>query len=83
MREDWEDIELYGKQQLEYLRKFLPYANGTASDDTLRRFFCKINTQEFQKISSNMITLFTFALAGFAIWLAPKLHRKADTSATH
>lgn len=47
--EDWEDIELYGKQKLDYLRRFLPYANGIPSDDTLRRFFRRINPQEFQK----------------------------------
>ena len=47
--EGWEDIELYGQQKITYLRKFLPYVNGIPSDDTLRRFFRRINPQEFQK----------------------------------
>ena len=47
--EGWQDIELFGQQKLGYLRKFLPYANGVPSDDTLRRLFRRINPQEFQK----------------------------------
>lgn len=35
----WEDIELFGKGKLEFLRRFFPYENGIPSDDTLRRFF--------------------------------------------
>jgi predicted transposase YbfD/YdcC len=47
--EGWQYIELFGQQKLGYLRKFLPYANGVPSDDTLRRLFRRINPQEFQK----------------------------------
>ena len=35
----WEDIELFGKGKLEFLRRFFPYENGIPSDDPLRRFF--------------------------------------------
>ncbi len=35
----WEDIELFGNHNVEFLRKFYPYVNGIPSDDTLRRFF--------------------------------------------
>jgi predicted transposase YbfD/YdcC len=35
----WEDLETFGTAKIDFLRKFLPYANGTPSDDTFRRFF--------------------------------------------
>jgi predicted transposase YbfD/YdcC len=35
----WEDIELFGNHNVEFLRRFYPYVNGIPSDDTLRRFF--------------------------------------------
>jgi hypothetical protein len=35
----WEDIELFGKGKIEFLRRFFAYENGIPSDDTLRRFF--------------------------------------------
>lgn len=47
--EGWEDIELFGKEKLKYLRTFLPYDNGVPSDDTLRRFFRRINPKMFQE----------------------------------
>jgi predicted transposase YbfD/YdcC len=45
----WEDIEAFGKEKLDYLRQFLPYLNGTPSDDTLRRFFRSIDPKAFQE----------------------------------
>jgi predicted transposase YbfD/YdcC len=37
--DSWEDIELFGNHNIEFLRRFYPYTNGIPSDDTLRRFF--------------------------------------------
>jgi predicted transposase YbfD/YdcC len=39
----WADIERYGKAKLPLLREFLPYAGGIPSDDTLRRFFARLD----------------------------------------
>jgi predicted transposase YbfD/YdcC len=47
--EGWLDIEAFGREKIEYLRQFLPYKNGTPSDDTLRRFFRRINPKAFQE----------------------------------
>jgi predicted transposase YbfD/YdcC len=47
--DSWIDIEDYGKSHIQYLRKFLPYKNGIPSDDTLRRFFRAINSEELSK----------------------------------
>jgi hypothetical protein len=45
----WEDIELFGKSKLEFLRKYLAFKNGVPSDDTLRRFFRALNPQIFEE----------------------------------
>ena len=47
--ESWLDIEKYGKTKIEYLRQFLPFENGTPSDDTLRRFFRSLDPDAFQE----------------------------------
>ena len=47
--EGWLDIEAFGRGKLDYLKQFLPYANGTPSDDTLRRFFRRIDPKAFQE----------------------------------
>ncbi len=48
--ESWNDIELFGKGKLNFLRTFLPYQNGIPSDDTLRRFFRGIDSSQFQSL---------------------------------
>lgn len=47
--EGWLDIEAFGREKIDYLRQFLPYQNGTPSDDTLRRFFRTIDPKAFQE----------------------------------
>lgn len=37
--DSWEDLELFGKTKIEYLRRYLPFKKSIPSDDTLRRFF--------------------------------------------
>lgn len=46
--EGWQDIEDFGKAKLTYLRRYLPYENGIPSDDTYRRFFRRIDPEEFR-----------------------------------
>ena len=48
--ESWDDIELFGKSKLMFLRQYLPYESGIPSDDTLRRFFRAIDTTQFQRL---------------------------------
>ena len=47
--EGWIDIERYGHLKLDFLRRFFPYENGIPSDDTLRRFFRRIDPKVFQE----------------------------------
>jgi len=46
--ETWDDIELFGKERVDFLRTWLPYDQGTPSDDTLRRFFRALDPEQFQ-----------------------------------
>lgn len=47
--EDWQNISEFGKSQLDWLRKYLPYENGIASHDTLGRVFGFLNSAEFER----------------------------------
>ena len=53
--EGWEDIEEFGKQKREWLKKFLRLPNGVPSHDTISRVFRQIKPQAFQ--------------AGFTQWI--------------
>ena len=48
--ESWDDIEMFGKSKLVFLRQYLPYEHGIPSDDTVRRFFRAIDTTQFQRL---------------------------------
>lgn len=43
----WTAIELFGKKQLNWLRQYFPYQNGTPSHDALGNFFSALDPGEF------------------------------------
>lgn len=45
----WEDIELFGKIRLSWLRKFIKLRNGVPSHDTISRVFRMIKPDAFQE----------------------------------
>jgi len=53
--ESWDDIALYGRSKLAWLRTFLDLPNGIPSHDTFRRVFMLIDPDAFE--------------AGFAAWV--------------
>jgi len=53
--ESWDDIALYGRSKLAWLRTFLELRNGIPSHDTFRRVFMLIDPEAFE--------------AGFATWV--------------
>src|SRR3978361_961169 len=53
--ESWDDIALYGRSKLAWLRTFLELANGIPSHDTFRRVFMLIDPEAFE--------------TGFATWV--------------
>jgi hypothetical protein len=52
--ESWDDIALYGRSKLAWLRSFLELPNGIPSHDTFRRVFMLIDPEAFE--------------AGFSAW---------------
>ncbi len=59
--ESWNDIALYGRSKLAWLRTFLELANGIPSHDTFRRVFMLIDPDAFE--------------AGFAAWVGSLVDR--------
>lgn len=45
----YELIAAFGKYELQWLRKYFPYAKGTPSHDVLGEFYANINPKEFSK----------------------------------
>lgn len=52
---DWKNIEVFGKAQLDWLRKFVPLKNGIPSHDTLGRIFAIINHEQFSNCFTEWI----------------------------
>lgn len=48
--EDWHGIDLFGKAKLTWLRRFLPFKNGTPSHDVLGKLFARIDVENFQEV---------------------------------
>lgn len=46
--EGWKQIKDFGDMKLDWLRKFLPYADGIPVDDTIARVMRKLDTKAFQ-----------------------------------
>ena len=66
--ESWDDIALYDRSKLTWLRTFLELSNGVPSHDTFRRVFMLIDPDAFE--------------AGFAKWvgsLADRFEREVVT----
>ncbi len=59
--ESWDDIALYGRSKLLWLRTFLELANGIPSHDTFRRVFMLIDPDAFE--------------AGFTRWVGSLVDR--------
>lgn len=45
--EDWSDISTYGREKLDFLRRFLPYASGAPGKDVYRNVFSLIEFESF------------------------------------
>lgn len=59
--ESWDDIALYGRSKLAWLRTFLELSNGIPSHDTFRCVFMLIDPDAFE--------------AGFAAWVGSLVDR--------
>ena len=43
----WDEIEVFGEENLEWFRKFSPYSSGIPSQDTTTRIVGLVDPEEF------------------------------------
>lgn len=53
--DDWEEIELYGRQKYEWLKAFLLFPHGIPSHDTINRVFAILNPEELRDCFINWV----------------------------
>lgn len=75
--EGWNDIELYGKTKINFLRKFFPFKSGIASDDTLRRFFRALDPNKFECCFIEWVKSFQLNMESKIIALDGKTSRRS------
>lgn len=46
---DWDEMEMFGNEQISWFRKYYAYVNGIPSHDTISRVFAKLDPNEFCK----------------------------------
>ena len=51
---EWNEIEDYGNQKLEWLKTFIPLKNGVPSHDTINRLFTHLDPKCVQKMLFRM-----------------------------
>jgi predicted transposase YbfD/YdcC len=74
--DSWDEIEIYGKQKKEWLKKYLKLKNGIPSHDTLRRVFINLKAEELQKAFTAWVDLLRKAGAGENIAIDGKTIRR-------
>lgn len=84
--EDWVDVALWGREKLDWLRRFLPFDNGMASHDTFSRVFSLIDAQQFEGCFAAWMRLLCPSLQGHAVHIDGKSVRGShdgDQPMTH
>lgn len=84
--EDWETITLWGRSQLGWLQRMLPFANGIASPDTFRRVFSALNPSTFERCFTAWVGTLCPTLNGKHVTIDSKSvrgNRNGDEHALH
>lgn len=75
--EGWVEVEVWSRIRLEWLRKYLPYANGIASHDTFSRVFSLLNAKVFERCFMNWMSGLVGGLNGTVIPIDGKSVRRS------
>ena len=75
--DSWNDLELFGKTKLDYLKRYLPYANGVPSDDTLRRFFRVLDPDTFEQCFIDWVRSFQLDITNKVVAIEGKTARRS------
>lgn len=84
--EDWVDVAYWGREKLDWLRRFLPFANGVASHDTFSRVFSLIDARQFEACFAAWMKLLCPSLQGHEVHIDGKSlrgSRDGDVPMTH
>jgi predicted transposase YbfD/YdcC len=65
--DDWVEVAAWGEEKLDWLRRFLPFANGIASHDTFSRVFALIDAEGFEACFITWMERLCPSLRGHAI----------------
>ena len=78
----WEEIADFGEDKLSWLRKYLPYSNGTPSHDTIDRVMTLIDHRAFEMFFINWVNSLQIKWLGLHIAIdGKKLRASADKAA--
>lgn len=86
--DDWEYVEMWGTERIDFLRQFVPLENGIPSHDTIGRVFAALDNKGFQACFTRWVSTICTSLAGEVVALDGKTlrgsHRRgAGKSAIH
>lgn len=75
--DSWNDLELFGKTKLAYLRTYFPYEHGVPSDDTLRRFFRALDPVHFEQCFIAWVRSFQLNMTDKVVAIDGKTSRRS------
>jgi predicted transposase YbfD/YdcC len=78
--DDWEDIALIAAEKQDFLRGFLPYENGVASEQMMRRCFRQMEARGFQDGFTAWVAGLTQGLSGVVAIDGKTLRRTKDVA---
>src|SRR3712207_6192439 len=81
--ESWDDIALYGRSKLAWLRTFLELPNGIPSHDTFRRVFMLLDPDAFEACFARRAQSLAGGIGREVVALAGKTVRRSRRSEEH
>jgi predicted transposase YbfD/YdcC len=74
--ETWEDIEIYGKEKHQWLKKFLALPNGIPSHDTIRRLFIRLHPDHLHQCFLSWVNAIRTHIDGEVVSIDGKTARR-------
>ena len=75
--EGWSDIEEFGRAKLDWLRRYVPLANGVPVDDTIARIISALSVRGFQDCFMSWVEDVVELSGGEIIAVDGKVHRRS------
>jgi len=73
----WTEVELFGETKLDWLRRFVPLANGTPSHDTFGRVFARLDPVQLERCYLQWMSALAEATEGRLIAIDGKTIRRS------